>query len=39
MAKNTQKYKMYVYKDKEEEGTVYKYSLKLNAILDTGPGF
>ncbi len=39
MAKNTKKYKMYVYKDKEDEGTVYKYSLKLNAILDTGPGF
>lgn len=34
-----QKYKLYIYKTKETEGKNYKYSIKLNAILEGGPGF
>lgn len=34
-----QKYKLYIYKDSENSGTVYKYALKINAIEDGGPGF
>lgn len=34
-----QKYKLYIYKNNEDEGKNYKYSLYLNAILEGGPGF
>lgn len=34
-----QKYKLYIYKNNEDEGTIYKYSIYLNAILEGGPGF
>jgi len=32
-------YKLYIYNNKETEGKIYKYSIKLNAILEGGPGF
>jgi len=38
--KNTeQKYKLYIYKNSENEGKVYQYSIKINALLEGGPGF
>ena len=32
-------YKLYIYNSEETEGKIYKYSIKLNAILEGGPGF
>lgn len=32
-------YKLYIYKNKEDQGTVFKYSVKVNALLEGGPGF
>lgn len=34
-----QKYQLYIYKNKEIEGTIYQYSIILNAVLEGGPGF
>lgn len=34
-----QNYQLFIYKDSKAEGSIYKYRLKLNAILDGGPGF
>lgn len=34
-----QNYKLYIYKKTESEGTIYQYSIYLNAILKGGPGF
>lgn len=33
------KYKLYIYCSNKTDGKVYKYSIKLNAILKGGPGF
>lgn len=32
-------YKLYIYNNQKTEGKIYKYSIKLNAILEGGPGF
>lgn len=32
-------YKLYIYNSQETNGQTYKYSIKLNAILEGGPGF
>ena len=32
-------YKLYIYNSKETDGKIYKYSVKLNAIMEGGPGF
>lgn len=34
-----QNYQLYIYKDSEDEGKIYKYSIHLDAILEGGPGF
>lgn len=34
-----QNYQLFIYKNSESDGSIYQYSLKLNAILDGGPGF
>lgn len=37
--KKTNKYELTIYKSKEDSGTIYKYDIKLNAILDGKLGF
>lgn len=38
-ANKEQFYQLYIYKSMEDEGTVYKYSILFDAIMEGGPGF
>ena len=37
--RSEKKYKLYIYSNEKSAGSIYKYSIKLNAILEGGPGF